>query len=147
MKLIALALSLIILTQTAFAGETPVEGNQSQIKNRSDGQAWWTNRAGGLVGGIIGSVVGLTGAAIGTLGGIGIARKLCLFLLGAMFVFGVASLVTGLVALAFSQPYAVYYPLLLMGVPCIILPAVLFGTIKRRYEQKELQKMHAMDIR
>jgi hypothetical protein len=116
-------------------------------KTNTAANAWWTDRAGGLVGGIVGSAVGITGAAIGILAGIGIARKVCLSLLGAMFVLGIASLVVGLAALASSQPYAVYYPLLLLGLLCSVLPAGLFRSIKRRYELKELQKMHAMDIK
>jgi uncharacterized membrane-anchored protein len=87
------------------------------------------------------------GAAIGILAGVGIARKVCLFLLSTMFVLGIVSLVVGLAALAFSQPYAVYYPLLLLGLLCSVLPMGLFRTIKQQYEQKELRKMHAMDVK
>jgi hypothetical protein len=108
---------------------------------------WWNDRTAGLVGGIAGAVVGLMGAAIGILAGVGIARKVCLFLLSTMFVLGIVSLVVGLAALAFSQPYAVYYPLLLLGLLCSVLPMGLFRTIKQQYEQKELRKMHAMDVK
>ncbi|MGB7581021.1 MAG: hypothetical protein WBL85_01050 [Sedimentisphaerales bacterium] len=121
--------------------------------------AWWTDRtartAGWLFGGICGSVVGLMGAAIGTLTGIGSARKVCLSLLGIMSVFGLIvvtlGLGGGLAALAFSQPYAVWYPLLIIGVSlgllCTILPVALFRTINREYEKRELRKMHVMDIK
>jgi len=110
--------------------------------------AWWTDRTGGLVGGITGSVIGFIGFIIGISCWLGIARKLCFSLLGLMFAFGVISLVMLLVALFFSQPYAVYYPLLLMGVLCVPLPPLSFYTgIKQRYEQIELRKMHAMDIK
>jgi hypothetical protein len=110
--------------------------------------AWWTDRAGGLVGGIAGSVIGAIGFIIGIACWLGIARKLCFSLLGLMFAFGVISLAMFLVALIFSQPYAVYYPLLLMGILCVCLPPLSFYTgIKQRYEQIELRKMHAMDIR
>jgi hypothetical protein len=148
MKLVTLTLSFVILTHAAFAKETPREDFfQPQFKNQSNANAWWTDRMGGLIGGIAGSVIGLTGAAIGTLAGIGIARKVCLSLLGMMFVLGIASLVVGLAALVFSQPYAVYYPLLLLGLLCSVLPAGLFRSIKRQYEQRELRKMHAMDMK
>ena len=113
----------------------------------SGGNVWWTSRTGGLIGGITGSVVGLMGGAIGILAGVGIARRVCLCLLGAMFILGVVSLAVGLAALVFSQPYAVYYPLLLLGLLCSVLPAGLFRQIKRQYEQRELRKMHAMDVR
>jgi hypothetical protein len=131
----------------AFAGETPRESSQPQISKQGNVPAWWTDRAGGLIGGITGGVIGLMGATIGTLAGIGIARKLCLFLLGVMFLFGVVSLAGGLAALVFSQPYAVYYPLLLLGFLCTVLPAASFFSIKRQYQQKELRKMQAMDAK
>ncbi|MGD0572748.1 MAG: hypothetical protein ABSB11_06970 [Sedimentisphaerales bacterium] len=123
------------------------EVESAVTKTNTASNAWWTDRTGGLVGGIAGTAVGLTGAAIGVLAGIGIARKVCLSLLGAMFVLGIASLAVGLAALASSQPYAVYYPLLLLGLLCSVLPAGLFRSIKRQYELKELRKMHAMDIK
>lgn len=109
--------------------------------------AWWNDRTAGLVGGIVGSVLGLIFGTIGLLAGIGVARKVCLFLLGTMFVLGIVSLAVGLAAIAFSQPYAVYYPLLLGGVLCTILPIALSRTVKLRYEQIELRKMHAMDVK
>jgi len=122
-------------------GQSPIAGAGFNANG------WWSNRTAGFVGGITGSVIGILGGVIGILAGIGIARKLCLFLLGAMVVFGAAALILGLTSLALSQPYAVYYPLLLGGILCMILPLVLFGTIKQRYEQIELRKMQAMDMK
>jgi hypothetical protein len=147
MKLTILTLSLIILTQTAFAAETPHKTPLPELNKQSNANAWWTNQMGGLIGGIAGSVVGLMGAAIGILNSFGIARKICLSLLIAMFIFGVASLVTGLISLFFSQPYAVYYPLLLFGLLCSVLPPGLFQSVRRQYNQRELLKMHAMDTK
>jgi hypothetical protein len=110
--------------------------------------AWWTDRTGGWIGGITGSVIGAIGSIIGISCWLGIARKLCFSLLGLMFTFGVISLAMALVALIFSQPYAVYYPLLLVGILCVSMPPLSFYTgIKQRYEQIELRKMHAMDMR
>jgi len=109
--------------------------------------AWWTDRTGGWIGGITGSVIGAIGSIIGISCWLGIARKLCFSLLGLMFTFGVISLAMALVALIFSQPYAVYYPLLLVGILCVSMPPLSFYTgIKQRYEQIELRKMHAMDM-
>jgi hypothetical protein len=121
--------------------------------------AWWTDRAAGWVGGIGGGVggivIGTVGAIIGILTWSGTGRRVCLWLLGIMFVFGLIVMTVGLggglAALAFSQPYAVWYPLLIIGASlgllCTILPAALFSTIKRVYEQRELRKMRAMDTR
>jgi hypothetical protein len=152
---------MVILTSVCLA-EAPPKIEKGQISKDIGGyggNAWWDDQTaawfGGIGGGIVGSVIGLMGAAIGILAGAGIARKVCLALMGVMFVFGLAglalALLGGLAALVFSQPYAVYYPLLLigtiLGLVCTILPAIGFRSIKQRYEQKELQKMHAMDVK
>jgi hypothetical protein len=147
MKLIAVVLCIITFTYTAFAAQNPGDAAKPQINKQISTNAWWSNKTAGLVGGIAGSVVGLMGAAIGTLTGIGIARNICLSLLGIMFVFGLVSLTVGLISLFFSQPYAVYYPLLLEGLLSSVLPSCLFRSIKLQYEQKELRKMHAMDAK
>lgn len=124
------------------------EKSQSAESAGSSGvNAWWTDRAAGWVGGISGTVVGIFGAVIGILAGIGVARKICLSLLVLIFVFGILSLTMAVIALVYAQPYAVYYPPLLMGLLCTALSPVLFFVIKRGYEQRELRKMHAMDVR
>jgi hypothetical protein len=106
---------------------------------------WWTEQAGGWIGGIGGSILGLLGGVIGILSGIGRARRFVLVLTATLAALGVASLVLGLIALALGQLYAVCYPLLLGG---IILAAVCggnFPVLRRRFEQIELRKMAAMD--
>jgi hypothetical protein len=147
MRHVTLILSLVILTQTAFAVENPLDGPTPQLNKQSEVRAWWTDRDAGWVGGISGSVLGLTGAAIGIMAGFGVARKTCLLLLGAMFVLGVASLALALAALVFSQPYAVYYPPLLIGLLCSTLAPILFFQSNWQYKQRELRKMNAMDIK
>lgn len=107
--------------------------------------AWWSDQTAGWVGGIGGSIVGLLGGLIGTLGGLGKARRFVTALTASMIGLGVVCLLTGVVALAVAQPYAVYYPLLLGGV---ILTAVCGGVwpaLRKGYEQRELQRMAAMD--
>jgi len=109
--------------------------------------AWWSDRAAGLVGGITGSVIGCLGGLIGLLAGSGKGRALVVTLLKAMVGFGVAGLLAGVVALLRSQPYAVFYPLLLEGALCGILPLFLLPVVRRRYEQSELRRMRALDAR
>ena len=108
--------------------------------------AWWSDRTAGWLGGIGGSMLGVLGGVIGLLGGRGKARRLVVALLGFMLVVGVASLIAGLIALLRSQPYGVYYPLVLLGILCTVLPTVMLATVRRRYEQAELRRMNAMDV-
>jgi hypothetical protein len=44
-----------------------------------------------------------------------------------------------------AQPYAVYYPLLLLGVIIVAVMAMLRRTLSARYEQLELKRMQSMD--
>ena len=107
--------------------------------------AWWSDRQGGVVGGLTGGLLGVLGALVGVLAGTGRARRLVLGLLKFMIVASAAALLLGGVALAMGQPYGVYYPLLLIGVIGVLVPAVLLGTLRKRYEQMELRRMSAFD--
>jgi hypothetical protein len=121
------------------------QSNSPRLPQQAHG--WWTDPTAGWIGGIGGSVFGLLGGLLGTLGSLGKARRFVLTLTAALAGLGVMSLVVGVIAVALGQPYAVYYPLLLLGV---ILAAVCGGnlpSLRRRYEQIELHKMAAMDTR
>ncbi len=108
---------------------------------------WWSDQAGGLLGGIAGSILGCLGGMVGWLASTGRARRLALGTVKLMSLVGVMALAAGGIALARSQPYAVYYPLLLIGAICTALPAALLRSIRRRYEEIELRRMRAMDVR
>jgi ABC-type dipeptide/oligopeptide/nickel transport system permease subunit len=147
MRYAILTFSLIVLASGVLAKGTMHETSGSNSHRQIDTKSWWTEQTSGLIGGIAGVTIGTIGAVIGILAGMGVARKVCLSLLVLMFVFGIASLVLAIAAFAYSQPYAVYYPPLLMGVICLPLAAILFFPIKRGYEYRELRKMQAMDMK
>jgi hypothetical protein len=107
--------------------------------------SWWTDRTGGLIGGIVGGLFGCLGALIGVLAGRGKARAFVLGALKATAVIGLAALIVAGIALWKSQPYAVWYAPLLLGVLLTVLPLGLLRTVRKRYEQLELRKIEAMD--
>jgi hypothetical protein len=111
-----------------------------------DGEGgWWSDRTGGLVGGIGGGLIGVFGAVVG---GLVSRRKARGFVLGSMRVlaaFGVLLLAVGALALATSQPYAVYFPLLLGGVILVGVFGSGYRTARRAYEDAELRRMRALD--
>jgi len=112
----------------------------------SKSDSWWSSRAGGWIGGIGGSIIGLSGAAIGILTGLGKARKLVMVLFAALFIAGIASLFIGISAVIMSQPYAVYYPLLLCGVIVTVVLGFNYRVLKRRYTELEIRKIRARDF-
>lgn len=108
--------------------------------------AWWSDQTAGWIGGIVGSICGCFGALIGTLGGMGKARQFVISLCVALIAFGVVCLLVGVVALLTSQPYAVYYPLLLIGIICTAVVGGNLPGICKRYRQIELRRMSSMDV-
>jgi hypothetical protein len=107
--------------------------------------AWWSERTGGWVGGIGGSLIGVTGAVLGVLVARGRGRRAVLATMVALIAAGAGLLVAGAVALALSQPYAVYYPLLLGGIIILAVFGSGFRRVRRAYEEAELRRMRAMD--
>lgn len=109
------------------------------------GGHWIGNRAAILLGAIGGSLIGLWGAMIGVVSSRGKARRFVLGSTTALLVIGIVSLGMGVAALAASQPYAVYYPLLLIGIILVAVMGRLRRSLAARYEQLELKRMQSMD--
>jgi len=122
-----------------------VEYTEDEPPGRAGG-AWWGPRTAGLVGGTVGSLLGCLGGVVGLLAGRGKGRAVAMGLVKGMLGLGAISLVLGVVALFRSQPYAVFYPLLLGGVLGVGLPSFLIPALRRRYEELELRKMKARDL-
>jgi hypothetical protein len=97
---------------------------------------------GALAGGIIGSV----GALIGVLTSLGRAKRFVSASTIILIITGTVSFVAGVVALGQAQPYAVYYPLLLVGFLAAVIPLALRSSIHKRYEELELRRMRAHDL-
>jgi len=108
---------------------------------------WWSERQAGLIGGLLGGVLGCTGALIGWLGSKGKAPRLVLGLARGILGFGALLLLAGLVALLSSQPPAVSYTLLLVGLVCVASIGFNWRALKKRYEEIELRRMRALDAR
>jgi hypothetical protein len=107
--------------------------------------AWWRPEAGGWVGGLGGSALGILGAIVGTLAGVGVARQLCLGLAVTAITFSAACLVAGIVAASTGQPYHVYYPLLLLGGIGVVVFGANLPAIRKRFDAIELRRMTALD--
>ncbi len=111
--------------------------------------AWWSDQKAGWLGGLLGCLGGLFGILGGISGALvarGKGRGLAFGTLYTMAGLGGLLLILGLSALSLSQPYHVYYPLLLGGIIFTVLGLCLIPVMKRNFMQAELRKMKAMDL-
>jgi hypothetical protein len=107
---------------------------------------WWTARQAGLIGGLLGLVLGGLGAVIGWLSGRGRKPKLVISLLWGLEAAGLAGVGAGGVAAITSQPWEVFFPLLLAGGLGALVAGGLLPTARRRLAAIELQRMRALDL-
>jgi hypothetical protein len=111
----------------------------------ADATAWWGDRQAGILGGVIGSLLGILAAVVGWLGSAARAKGFVLGTLKAVAWLGVAAVVFGALAPAFRQPYAVYYPLVLLGTISAAVGFSFSRSLGKRYEELELRRMQALD--
>ena len=143
-----------LVVNVALPGAGSVELRNLRLLQFAEGEdalatkgAWWGPQTAGLVGGTFGALLGCFGALIGWLSSRGRARAFVLAALGTVGALSLLALAAGLAALSASQPYDVYYPLLLLGVLGTVIPLGLRPSLKRRYQDLELRRMQAMDLR
>lgn len=105
--------------------------------------AWY----GAIVGGVGGTLLGVLGALAGMLAPQGKGRAWIIGGWLGFFVFGGINLSAGLVALAFRQPYAIWYPLLLTGMILTGVTGALYPLLKKRYTEAEGRRIDAESIR
>jgi hypothetical protein len=83
---------------------------------------------------------------VGVLTSLGRALRFVMAVIVALIALGATALAGGLIALGTAQPYAVFYPLLLIGVVSSAVPLGLLPAIRKRYAEIELRMMRARDI-
>jgi hypothetical protein len=112
---------------------------------------WWTAQQAGLFGAIGGSAIGVLGALLGTVGGIGAPRGKCkgpvFSLIGIALGLGALSLVAGVVAVIAGQPYHVFYPLLLGGGITSVVFGAALPVFQARYRQADMRRLDAESLR
>jgi len=106
---------------------------------------WWSPQQIGLIGGIGGSVIGCLGALLGLLASKGKARNFVLTTMKIFIALGILLTIAGFVAVVSSQPYAVWYALLLPGVILTLVFSLNLPSIQRRYDELEIRRMTSVD--
>ena len=132
------------LTQNATA-PTSAPTTTPAVSAAQSPPGWWGPREGTWIGALGGSAMGLLGGLVGLLVHLRTARQTTFAVLYALMGCGGLSLAAGIVALARAQPYEVYYPLLLLGLLGVIIPAASLPAIRRQYREIELRRMQALD--
>lgn len=107
--------------------------------------SWWSPEQAGLIGGIGGSLIGCLGGLVGVLASLGKARRFVLTMAKIFIALGISLLIAGAAASATKQPYAVYYPLLLMGFILTLVFSINLPSIQRRYNELEIRRMTSID--
>jgi hypothetical protein len=107
--------------------------------------SWWSPQQIGLIGGIGGSVIGCFGALLGLLASKGKARSFVLATMKIFIALGILLTIAGFVAVVSSQPYAVWYALLLPGVILTLVFSLTLPSIQRRYDELEIRRMTSVD--
>jgi len=121
------------------------EGDLGLEKTRGAAGAWWSDRAAGWIGGIGGSVLGCLGSILAVLAAKGRNRGFVVWTSITLIAMGVISVILGIAAVAVGQPYAVWFPLLLLGVLLLAILPFRLRQYQRGYEDLELRRMASMD--
>jgi hypothetical protein len=99
----------------------------------------------GRVAGTAGATLGIIGGVLGWLGGRGKAKRLVLSGLRTLMAAGAIALAVGVICLIQGMAYAVYYPLMLIGLIALLVPAWVLPRLTQRYQEIELRRMSALD--
>lgn len=106
---------------------------------------WWNQHQSGVIGATGGILAGLSGAALGILGG---RRKnwrvLEAVLIGGAAI-GVVLIVVAVVAFSGGQPRHVWYPVGLLGTILALIDGLLIPIMRRNYIAAELHRISALD--
>ena len=111
---------------------------------------WFDEKTAGIIGGILGSVIGIWGG--GVLGGMSwfyikkgwkkLACSLYIFTIAAGFVL----LGIGITGLLFKQPWYVWWPFFLCGLITTVVIGSLLLVLLRLFAQREQQIMEIHDL-
>jgi hypothetical protein len=124
---------LKLIRQGAFGSQVAAPG------------AWWSDRAGGFLGGVGGTLFGGLAGLMGWLAARGRARGFVIGTAYALIGIGAICTVAGGVALWLRQPYGVWFTLLLLGVLLLGILSFRVRDFQRQYANLELRRMASMD--
>jgi hypothetical protein len=120
--------------------------NVKVVEYPDESAVWWSDRTAGWIGSIGGVALGLIGVFLGFLGCRGTLPAWTEYILATLTIGGGLSLVGGGVALAWHQPYGVWYPLALFGVIMSGVFGANWNIFRRKRHEIELRRMASLDV-
>ena len=110
--------------------------------------AWFTSQTSGLVFGLSGALLGTLGGVFGIVGIRRIPRTVGMKILIGLFVLSGCSATVGLFALlGANQPYHVWYPFLMFGAVGMFVIGICGIAWKRAYRQLEQRQLDSKLLR
>jgi hypothetical protein len=107
---------------------------------------WWSNRTGGVIGGISGTILGCLGSALTWCASKGKARDFVLITSKILIAIGVLGVVVAVAATSMRQPFWVWYCPSLLGVLLLGIMPKRYRIYQNQYAEAELRKIQSVDL-
>ncbi len=113
-------------------------------------EPWFDEQTAGIIGGILGSVIGIWGG--GVLGGMSSfyinkgLKKLAYWLWGVTFFAELGVFMIGLIALILKQPFYVWWVFVFLGGLSALITGAVFPVVRKRFAEREKQIMAIEDL-
>jgi hypothetical protein len=121
------------------------KGDLGLQKQEGAAGAWWSDRAAGWIGGIGGTILGCLGSILAVLAARGRCRAFVIWMSAALIAMGIAASIVGVAAVVIGQPYAVWFPLVLLGVLLLCILPFRLRQYQKGYADLEMRRMASMD--
>jgi hypothetical protein len=121
------------------------DGDLGLQKQGGAAGAWWPDSAAGWIGGIGGSVLGCLGSLLAVLAAKGRCRGFVIWTSLTLIAMGIIAAVAGVAAVTIGQPYAVWFPLVLLGVLLLSILPFRLRQYQKGYADLEMRRMASMD--
>jgi CHASE2 domain-containing sensor protein len=112
--------------------------------------AWFDERTAGMIGGILGTAIGIWGGCV--VGGMSWfyikkgLKKLAYTLWGITVAAGTVLLIIGMIALCVGQPRHVWWPFLLSALITLVVFGWMFFVLRRCFAERERQIMEIQEL-
>lgn len=109
-------------------------------------EPWFSEQYAWVFGAFVGILGGIVGTMVGVLAPRGKAKTIVYLLYWVALITSVVFLFSGIVALIIGQPYAIWYGLTLAGFIGTLVFSINYFTMRYAYRQPEARRMAAQHL-